>query len=72
MIKQILFFRDRIKRMKEEDELEKQAVQKRLQKDIITKTFPRTREDFDQLYAMVDICHSNHTINNNNSYRIKQ
>lgn len=28
---------------------------RRLRKDLITKTFPRTREDFDQLYAMASI-----------------
>lgn len=28
---------------------------RRLRKDLITKTFPKTREDFDQLYAMASI-----------------
>ncbi|XP_049871191.1 IQ and ubiquitin-like domain-containing protein [Pectinophora gossypiella] len=45
---------ERIARMKEEDRLEREAIERRLRKDLITKTFPRTREDFDQLYAMVD------------------
>lgn len=39
--------------MKEEDRLEREAMERRLRKDLITKTFPKTREDFDQLYAMV-------------------
>ncbi|KAH9628571.1 hypothetical protein HF086_010305 [Spodoptera exigua] len=44
---------ERIERMKEEDRLEKEAMERRLRRDLITKTFPKTREDFDQLYAMV-------------------
>lgn len=39
--------------MKEEDRLEREAMEKRLRRDLITKTYPKTREDFDQLYAMV-------------------
>ena len=39
--------------MKEEDRLEREAMERRLRRDLITKTFPKTREDFDQLYAMV-------------------
>lgn len=39
--------------MKEEDRLEREAMERRLRKDLVTKTFPKTREDFDQLYAMV-------------------
>ncbi|XP_022825775.1 IQ and ubiquitin-like domain-containing protein [Spodoptera litura] len=46
--------KERIERMKEEDRLEKEAMERRLRRDLITKTFPKTREDFDQLYAMVD------------------
>lgn len=46
-------YRERIERMKEEDRLEKEAAERRLRRDLITKTFPKTREDFDQLYAMV-------------------
>lgn len=46
-------FRERIARMKEEDRLEYEAMERRLRRDLITKTFPKTREDFDQLYAMV-------------------
>ncbi|XP_063541661.1 IQ and ubiquitin-like domain-containing protein [Cydia strobilella] len=45
---------ERIARMKEEDRLEREAMERRLRGDLITKTFPKTREDFDQLYAMVD------------------
>ncbi|KAJ8724471.1 hypothetical protein PYW08_015945 [Mythimna loreyi] len=45
---------ERIARMKEEDRLEREAMERRLRRDLITKTFPKTREDFDQLYAMVD------------------
>jgi hypothetical protein len=51
--KLFLIFRERIDRMKEEERLEKEAMERRLRKDLITKTFPKTREDFDQLYAMV-------------------
>lgn len=47
--------REKIARMKEEDRLEKEAMERRLRKDLVTKTFPRTREDFDQLYAMVGV-----------------
>ncbi|XP_053605286.1 IQ motif and ubiquitin-like domain-containing protein [Plodia interpunctella] len=46
--------RERIERMKEEERLEREAMDRRLRKDLVTKTYPRTREDFDQLYAMVD------------------
>ncbi|XP_026731334.1 IQ and ubiquitin-like domain-containing protein [Trichoplusia ni] len=46
--------RERIERMKEEERLEVEATEKRIRRDLITKTFPKTREDFDQLYAMVD------------------
>ncbi|XP_068626896.1 IQ motif and ubiquitin-like domain-containing protein [Battus philenor] len=46
--------KERIRRMMEEDRLEREAMERRLRKDLITKTFPKTREDFDQLYAMVD------------------
>ncbi|XP_021196611.3 IQ and ubiquitin-like domain-containing protein [Helicoverpa armigera] len=46
--------RERIERMKEEERLEREAMERRLRHDLITKTFPKTREDFDQLYAMVD------------------
>ncbi|XP_045449335.1 IQ and ubiquitin-like domain-containing protein [Melitaea cinxia] len=45
---------ERIAKMEEERRLEREAIERRLKKDLITKTFPRTREDFDQLYAMVD------------------
>ncbi|XP_038220643.1 IQ and ubiquitin-like domain-containing protein [Zerene cesonia] len=45
---------ERIARMKEEERLEREAVERRLKSDLITKTFPKTREDFDQLYSMVD------------------
>ncbi|KAI5646936.1 IQ and ubiquitin-like domain-containing protein [Phthorimaea operculella] len=45
---------ERIERMKEEDRLEQESIAKRLRKNLISHTFPRTREDFDQLYAMVD------------------
>ncbi|XP_023943809.1 IQ and ubiquitin-like domain-containing protein [Bicyclus anynana] len=45
---------ERIKRMEEEKRLEREAMERRLRKDLVTKTFPKTREDFDQLYAMVD------------------
>ncbi|CAB3250663.1 unnamed protein product [Arctia plantaginis] len=45
---------ERIARMKEEERLEREAMERRLRRDLITKTFPKTREDFDQLYAMVD------------------
>ncbi|XP_047531824.1 IQ and ubiquitin-like domain-containing protein [Vanessa atalanta] len=45
---------ERIARMEEEKRLEREAMERRLKKDLVTKTFPRTREDFDQLYAMVD------------------
>ncbi|KAM3966971.1 IQ motif and ubiquitin-like domain-containing protein [Aphomia sociella] len=45
---------ERIARMREEDRLEREAMERRLRRDLITKTFPKTREDFDQLYAMVD------------------
>ncbi|XP_011552961.3 IQ and ubiquitin-like domain-containing protein [Plutella xylostella] len=45
---------ERIARLKEQDRLEREAMEKRLRRDLITHTFPRTREDFDQLYAMVD------------------
>lgn len=38
--------------MKEEDRLEREATERRLRRDIITKAFPKSREDFDQLYAM--------------------
>lgn len=41
--------------MKEEERLETEAMARRLRKDLITKTFPKTREDFDQLYAMASI-----------------
>ncbi|CAG9787262.1 unnamed protein product [Diatraea saccharalis] len=46
--------RERIERMKEEDRLEREAMERRLRRDLVTKTFPKSREDFDQLYAMVD------------------
>ncbi|CAH2040479.1 unnamed protein product, partial [Iphiclides podalirius] len=46
--------KERINRMMEEEKQEREVLEKRLRKDLITKTFPRTREDFDQLYAMVD------------------
>ncbi|CAH2981761.1 unnamed protein product [Chilo suppressalis] len=46
--------RERIDRMKKEEKLEREAMERRLRRDLITKTFPKTREDFDQLYAMVD------------------
>ncbi|XP_028033352.1 IQ and ubiquitin-like domain-containing protein [Bombyx mandarina] len=46
--------RDRINRMREQDQKEQEAMQRRLQRDLVTKTFPKTRQDFDQLYAMVD------------------
>lgn len=49
----ILYYRERIERMKEEERLEREAIERRLRRDLITKTFPKTREDFDQLYAMV-------------------
>lgn len=39
--------------MEEEKRLEREAMERRLRKDLITKTFPKSREDFDQLYAMV-------------------
>lgn len=39
--------------MKEEERLEREVVERRLRRDLVTKTFPRTRVDFDQLYAMV-------------------
>ncbi|XP_041988820.1 IQ and ubiquitin-like domain-containing protein [Aricia agestis] len=45
---------DRLRRIREEERLEQEANERRLRKDLITKTFPRNREDFDQLYAMVD------------------
>ncbi|XP_052748703.1 LOW QUALITY PROTEIN: IQ and ubiquitin-like domain-containing protein [Galleria mellonella] len=45
---------ERIAKMKEENRLEREAMERRLRRDLITKTFPKTREDFDQLYAMVD------------------
>ncbi|KOB72643.1 Uncharacterized protein OBRU01_10848 [Operophtera brumata] len=45
---------ERISRMKEEDRLEREAMERRLRRDLVTKTYPKTREDFDQLYAMVD------------------
>ncbi|XP_022113571.2 IQ and ubiquitin-like domain-containing protein [Pieris rapae] len=45
---------ERIARMKEEERLEREAMERRLRGDLITKTFPKTREDFDQLYSMVD------------------
>ncbi|XP_059053454.1 IQ and ubiquitin-like domain-containing protein [Achroia grisella] len=45
---------ERIDRIKEEDRLEREAMERRLRRDLITKTFPKTREDFDQLYSMVD------------------
>lgn len=41
--------------MKEEERLEMEATEKRIRRDLITKTFPKTREDFDQLYAMVSL-----------------
>ena len=41
--------------MEEEKRLELEAKERRSRRDLITKTFPRTREDFDQLYAMVNI-----------------
>ncbi|XP_013139424.1 PREDICTED: IQ and ubiquitin-like domain-containing protein [Papilio polytes] len=46
--------KERIRRMQEEDRLEREAMERRLRRDLITRTFPKTREDFDQLYAMVD------------------
>ncbi|CAK1544004.1 unnamed protein product [Leptosia nina] len=46
--------KERIARMKEEERLEREAMERRLRGDLITKTFPKTREDFDQLYSMVD------------------
>ncbi|XP_063827117.1 IQ and ubiquitin-like domain-containing protein [Ostrinia nubilalis] len=46
--------RERIEIMKEEERLEREAIERRLRRDLITKTFPRTRQDFDQLYSMVD------------------
>ncbi|XP_050348989.1 IQ and ubiquitin-like domain-containing protein [Nymphalis io] len=45
---------ERIARMEDEQRLEREAMERRLKTDLVTKTFPRTREDFDQLYAMVD------------------
>ncbi|XP_030025931.2 IQ and ubiquitin-like domain-containing protein [Manduca sexta] len=45
---------EKIARMKEEERLERDAMERRLRRDLVTKTFPKTREDFDQLYAMVD------------------
>lgn len=39
--------------MKEEDKMEREAMERRLRRDLVTKTFPKTREDFDQLFAMV-------------------
>ncbi|XP_075976518.1 IQ motif and ubiquitin-like domain-containing protein [Anticarsia gemmatalis] len=45
---------ERIERMKEEERLEREAMERRLRKDLVTRTFPKSREDFDQLYAMVD------------------
>ncbi|CAK1579312.1 unnamed protein product [Parnassius mnemosyne] len=46
--------KERIQKMNEEERREREAMERRLRKDLITKTFPKTREDFDQLYAMVD------------------
>ncbi|CAG9579827.1 unnamed protein product [Danaus chrysippus] len=45
---------ERIARMEEERRREREAMERRLKRDLVTRTFPKTREDFDQLYAMVD------------------
>ncbi|XP_050667058.1 IQ and ubiquitin-like domain-containing protein [Leptidea sinapis] len=45
---------ERIRKIKEEERLEREAIERRLKRDLITKTYPKTREDFDQLYSMVD------------------
>lgn len=56
VVKILLFcYRERIARIKEEDRLEREAMERRLRRDLVTKTFPKTREDFDQLYAMVSM-----------------